>query len=488
MTPQTPAARRIAPYLALAVLCSVQMMLFLDDTVVNVALPSIQRTLGMSEADLTWIVNAYLLVFGGFLLLGGRCADLFGGRAAFAAGTAIFAAGSLATALAQDPLMMIISRASQGLGGAFASPGALAMVAGLFSDPRERSRALGIWAGLGGFAATLGVLVSGVLTEYATWRWCFLINIPVAAVALIAVPRLGPSGQAHERPAERDRRVDVYGAALITAAVAALDLGLADSGRASVTATASRVAVGAILLIAFAVTESRHRAPLIPLRFFAQRDRAFANLINVAFCSAILSMLFFLTLYMQEVLRYSPARTGVAWLPFCAAVITGFALSTALVPRLGVRPMLVTALGTGAAGMFLLGTLQARGGYTGMLPGLLVAGLGMGLGFVSITIAAVGQSDPDVTGLASGLVTSTQQLGGAAGLGILGALATHRSAHSLALGLPQAEGLTQGFRLAFQAGGILLIAAAMAAVAGITAAAGIVPAKTEQFEPEQGHA
>jgi MFS family permease len=185
---------------------------------------------------------------------------------------------------------------------------------------------------------------------------------------------------------------------------------------------------------------------------------------------------------------YSPARTGVAWLPFCAAVIAGFALATTLVPRLGVRTMLTSALGVGAVGMFLLSRLQPHGGYPGLLPGLLVAGLGMGLGFVTITIAAVGEADPDVSGLASGLVTSTQQLGGAVGLGVLGALATHRSAHLLASGVPRAEGLTQGFRLAFQVGSILLAAAAVAAAVGITATAGIAAAKTEQLEPQHGHA
>ena len=457
-------------YLALALLCSVQMMLFLDDTVVNVALPTIQRALGMSEGDLTWIINAYLLVFGGFLLLGGRCADLLGRRRVFSAGVALFALASLATGLAQSPAMAIASRAGQGLGGALASPAALSMVAGLFTDPRSRSRALGAWAGLGGFAATLGVILSGFLTEYASWRWCFLINVPVAVVALVGVPRLVDS----DRPVGGVRgRIDVYGAALVTAAVAVLDFALIDSGRASAAATAGRIAVGALLLGAFIVVELRHPNPLIPLSFFRDRDRAVANVANVLFCSANLSMLFFLTLYIQEVLRYSPARTGVAWLPFCGVVIAGFGLAAGLVPRLGVRALLVAALGVGSTGMFVLAELPAHGSYPRLLPGLLIVGFGMGLGFVSITIAAVGETHEDITGLASGLVTSTQQLGGALGLGVLGAVAIHRSNQLIAERLSQQAAMTQGFHVAFLASGGILAAATVLAAVGITATAGI---------------
>jgi EmrB/QacA subfamily drug resistance transporter len=459
-----------AAYVALVLLCSVQMMLVLDDTVVNVALPTIQRALHMSEGELTWIVNAYLLVFGGFLLLGGRCADLLGPMRIFVAGAVIFGASSLATGLAQNAAMIIGSRAGQGIGGALASPAALAMVAGLFTDPKSRSRALGAWAGLGGFAATLGVVLSGVLTEYASWRWCFLINVPVAITALIAVPRLAP-GRRSQRGG--GSRIDGLGAALITGTVACLDLGLIDSGRVSGLTTAARIGAGVILLVLFIVVELRHSSPLIPLSFFRNRDRAVANTANVLFCSANLSMLFFLTLYLQQVLRYSPIRTGVAWLPFCAVVIAGFGTAAGLVSKAGVRRMLVLALGIGAAGMFLLSRLSPAGGYVALLPGLLAAGFGMGLGFVSITIAAIGETHEDITGLASGLVTSTQQLGGALGLGVLGALAAHRSNDLVAGGVRLESALTQGFHLAFQAGSAILAAGTVLVAAGITPAAGI---------------
>jgi EmrB/QacA subfamily drug resistance transporter len=469
-----------AIYVALVLLCSVQMMLVLDDTVVNVALPTIQHALHMSEADLTWIVNAYLLVFGGFLLLGGRCADLLGPQRVFVAGVIIFGASSLATGLAQNAAMIIGSRAGQGIGGALASPAALAMVAGLFTDSKRRSRALGAWAGLGGIAATFGVILSGILTEYASWRWCFLINVPVAITALVAVPRLVP-GRHSQRGG--GSRIDGLGAALVTAAVACLDLGLIDSGRVSGLTTVARTGAGLILLVLFIVAERRHSSPLIPMSFFRDRDRAVANTANVAFCSAHLSMLFFLTLYLQQVLRYSPMRTGVAWLPFCAAVIAGFGTAAGLVPKAGVRKMLVLALGTGTAGMFLLSRLSPTGGYIALLPGLLVTGCGMGLGFVSITIAAIGQTQEDITGLASGLVASTQQLGGALGLGVLGALATHRSTGLVASGVRLQAALTGGFHMAFQVSSAILAAGTVLVAAGITPAAGI-PADTPGVSAE----
>jgi EmrB/QacA subfamily drug resistance transporter len=449
------------------------MMLFLDDTVVNVALPAIQRSLRMSEADLTWIVTAYLLVFGGFLLLGGRCADLLGPKRVFAVGVAVFGVSSLATGLAQNAVMLVGSRVGQGIGGALASPAALAMVAGLFTDPKSRSRALGIWAGLGGFAATLGVVLSGVLTQYTSWRWCFLINVPVAVVALIAVPRLIPGSPSREGAAHR---IDGFGAALITAAVACLDLALVDSGRASGQATAIRAVAGVALLVAFVTVEHRHSSPLIPLAFFLDRDRAVANSVNILFCSAILSMLFFLTLYLQQVLHYSPARTGVAWLPFCALVIAGFGCAAGFVTRAGVRTMLVLALSFGAIGMLMLSRLSSTGSYPALLPGLLLAGFGMGLGFVSITIAAVGETHEDITGLASGLVTSTQQLGGALGLGVLGTVAVRRSTSLTVHGAHLESALTQGFHLAFQIGSALLAAGVVLAAVGITARAGIATA------------
>ncbi|WP_039797305.1 MFS transporter [Nocardia araoensis] len=471
MTTSTIAARPglRSGYLALTLLCSVQMMLNLDDTVVNVALPTIQRSLHMSESDLTWVVNAYLLLFGGFLILGGRCADLFGGKRVFLVGVTVFAVASLATGLAQNGLMVVASRAGQGIGGALASPAALSIVAGLFTDPRARSRALGIWAGLGGLAATLGVVLSGVITQYASWRWCFFINVPVALIALVAIPRLVATGS----PGGAGRaRIDGLGAALITAAVAACNLGLVDSGRVSFTTTVLRLAAGLALLVAFVVREQRHRSPLIPLSFFHDRDRAVANAANVLFCSAILSMLFFLTLHLQQVMHYSPARTGAAWLPFCAVVIAGFATSAALTPRSGVRWVLTTAMVACGFGMLALSRLSPTGGYRELLPGMLAAGFGMGLAFVSITIAAVGETHEDITGLASGLVTTTQQLGGAFGLGVLSTIAIRRSTALLESGMSTEFAFTQGFRLAFEVSSAILAVAAILAAVGITAKAG----------------
>jgi EmrB/QacA subfamily drug resistance transporter len=473
--------RQTAAYIALALLCSVQMMLFLDDTVVNVALPAIGRSLNMSEAGLTWIVNGYLLVFGGFLLLGGRCADVFGGKRVFMVGVTIFVISSLLTGLAQNVPMVLTSRGFQGLGGALASPAALSMVAGLFGDPKERSRALGIWAGLGGVAATMGVLISGLLTEYASWRWCFLINVPVGVIAFIFVPRLVPTSTARARG-----RIDGLGAALVTGGVGCIDFGLVDSSHASGLVTGLRVGIGVVLLIGFVIAEFRQRNPLIPLTFFRDRNRSVANISNILFCSANLSMLFFLTLYLQEVMHYSPARTGVAWLPFCAAVFLGFGTAAGTASRIGVRPLLMAAVGIGAVGMYLLSRLTVHGDYLSLLPGLLVAGLGMGLGFVSITIAAVGETHEDITGLASGLVTSTQQLGGALGLGVISALAIRHSSQ-LAGSTSQAAALTDGFHLAFIVCCCVLAAATVIVALGVTRNAGIAAEVPKDEDADASH-
>ncbi|MTE12602.1 MFS transporter [Nocardia aurantiaca] len=469
MTPAPPEANRATlRYLTLGLLCSVQMMLNLDDTIVNVALPTIQRHLHMSETDLTWIINAYLLLFGGFLLVGGRSADLFGGKHVFLIGVTVFGLSSLATGLAQNSAILIASRAGQGIGGAFASPAALSIVATLFTDPRERSRALGIWAGLGGLAATLGVVLSGVMTEYAGWRWCFLINVPVAVLALVLAHRLLPD----RRAARTGIRLDGLSAALITSAIAALDLGLIDSGHSSGLATAARIALGLTLLAAFLLRAGRSRVPMIPLSFFRDRDRAVANTANILFCSAILSMLFFLTLHLQQVLHFTPLRTGLAWLPFCALVIAGFATAAALVPNLGVRPILVAAMASGAVGMLLLSRVPATAHYPALLPGMLTAGFGMGLGFVSITIAAVGETHADITGLASGFVTTTQQLGGALGLGVLSTIALHHRSTQLAAGASPEQALTQGFQLTYLISAVILTLTALLTAVGITATTG----------------
>lgn len=475
--------RHSTPYLILGLLCSVQMMLNLDDTIVNVALPTIQQRLHIPDHDLTWVINAYLLLFGGFLLVGGRSADLFGRRRVFLLGVAVFGVSSLATGLAHDTGMLIASRAGQGIGGAFASPAALSIVAGLFTEPRERARALGIWAGLGGLAATLGVVLSGVITEYAGWRWCFLINVPVAVIASLAVRRLVPDQRSARGPA----RIDTLSAALIIGAVAVLDLGLIDSARTSGLTTGSRLALGGCLLAAF-VWRARYAAtPLIPLSFFRDRTRAVANLANILFCSAILSMLFFLTLHLQQVLHFSPLRTGLAWLPFCALVIAGFGSAAAVVPRLGVRPVLVTAMVAGAIGMLLLSRVSEGSGYPALLPGMLTAGFGMGLGFVSITIAAVGETHSDITGLASGLVTTTQQLGGALGLGLLGAIALHRQTALLAAGASREFALAHGFQLAYQCSAATLTAAALLTAVGIRATAATPEAAEPESVPQQQH-
>ncbi|GAB2508797.1 hypothetical protein GCM10027167_07540 [Nocardia heshunensis] len=303
-----------------------------------------------------------------------------------------------------------------------------------------------------------------MITEFAGWRWCFLINVPVAIAALVLVQRLLPD----HRPDRADSRLDGLSGTLITGAIAAFDLALIDSGHSSGSATAARAGLGVILLTAFLVRAGRSRSPMIPLSFFRDRDRAVANLANVLFCSTILSMLFFLTLFLQQVLHFSPLRTGVAWLPFCALVIAGFATAAGMVPKLGVRPVLVAAMASGAVGMYLLARVSETSSYVALLPGMLTAGFGMGLGFVSITVAAVGETHADITGLASGFVTTTQQLGGALGLGVLSTVALH---HHAAAGDSPARALTAGFQSAYLVSAVILTCTAVLAV-GVRASTG----------------
>ncbi|MBO0730290.1 MAG: MFS transporter [Acidimicrobiaceae bacterium] len=448
---------------ALAVLACLQFMLILDATVVNVALPSIRADLGFSQSNLAWVVDAYVLVAGGFLLLGGRVADLFGRKRIFLAGAIAFALGSLTSGLAQDQAMLISSRALQGLGEALAGPAALSLITVLFTDQKERATALSVWGGLAGLGGTIGVVLSGVIIDLASWRWIFWINLPVAAAVLVISLRLLPVDRRRVRTS-----FDVGGAIAVTAGITAVVYALLEANRhgwLSAT-TLGFFAAGAGLLAAFVVIESRVRAPLIPLRFFrAHRPRTAAGLM-VLVASALYGMFFLLTLYMQLVLGWTPLHTGVAYVVFGLGMLAGIGGASQLLPKIGVRLPLVGGLTLAAGGFALLTRLDLHLHYWSQLvPAQLLMSVGLGLAFVSITVTAVSEANEADAGITSGFVTTAQQVGGALGLAVLVSVATARASSFRGSGHAPAVAQLAGSHLAFGIGaGLLAVGAVLAAL------------------------
>jgi EmrB/QacA subfamily drug resistance transporter len=458
-------------WFALAVLAAAQFMVFLDETVVNLALPSIKDDLGFSQAGLAWVVNAYMLTFGGLLLLGGRVADLFGRRRLFLAGTALFALASLLAGLAQSEGMLVGARALQGVGAALATPAALALVTTLFPAGAERVRALGIWGALSGLGFTVGILLGGVLTDLASWRWVFLINVPVAFAALAIVPRL----VAESRTAAR-RRFDLAGAVTVTTGTSMLVFALlktADYGWRS-GATSGLVLAAVVVLGGFPLIESRSSAPLIPAGFLHRRAALVPNVVQLLLGASAISTLFLLTLYVQQVLGYTPLEAGLAYLPLAASVAGATALANYLMPRLGPRLLAAAGLATIAAGLVFLGHAPVAGDYLAdVLPGLVLVGVGAGLSFVSITTAALARVDEEAAGLASGLLSTAVMLGGASGLAVLAAAASARSSDLLGSGSTPLAAEVGGLQLAF------LVAAAVSLTASLVALFALPRGKAE---------
>lgn len=439
---------------ALIVLCFVQFMLVLDDTVVSVALPSMQGDLGFSTAGLAWVVNAYFLAFGGLLLLFGRAADLLGRRRVFLAGVALFGAASLVCGLAQEPWQLVAGRFVQGAGAAMASPAALALITLLFPGPEERAKALGIWGGIAGLGGTLGLVISGALTGLASWRWIFLINLPVAVVALVLLPRL-----VAESRALRQARMDVPGAVLGTGALVSLVYGLLQTGESGWGHAASLVplVLAVILAISFLAVETRTAEPLVPLAFLSARIRAVANGTTLLFSAAFYAMAFLLMLHLQTVLNYGPLTAGVAYLPYGSGILAGMWLSSRAVLRLGVRTTLVTGFLISAAGLLLLSGVAAGDGYaSGVLPGMLVTSLGCGLSLPALAVAALTGTTGEDAGLGSAVLSSVQQVGGAVGLAALVTLAARRSDH-LADSVTPERAATEGFSFALTVAAVLLV-------------------------------
>jgi EmrB/QacA subfamily drug resistance transporter len=449
---------------ALAVLGFLQFMLVLDATVVNVALPSIKADLGFSQPNLAWVVDAYLLAAGGFLLLGGRLADLLGRRRIFLAGAIAFALGSAASGLAQDQAMLIGARAVQGLGEALAGPAALSIIAVLFTDRKEKTKALSVWGGLAGLAGVLGVVMSGVIVDLASWRWIFLINLPVAAGVLISTPRL----------VRNDRHAtghgfDFAGAATLTAGITAAVYALLEANRNgwSSSVTVCLLMVASVLLAAFVGIERAVKAPLVPLAAFRARGQRTASVQMVFFVAAMYAMFFLLTLYMQVDLRWSPLHTGLAYLPFGLCMLVGIGASSQLVPRFGVRPVSTAGMVLAASGFWFFSRVSPGSGYAAhVLPGLALVALGAGLGYVAVTVLGVSDARQNEAGLASGIITTAQQVGGALGLAAFVSIATARASASLAAGHSPVPAQLAGSSLAFAIGiGVLAAGALFSALA-----------------------
>ena len=453
MTDAEAAQRR--KWLALALLASTQFVIILDAAIVNVAIPSIGRDLKFSEEDLTWIPNAYALTFGGFLLLGGRMADLLGRRRLFMVGLVVFSIASLLGGLATSETQLIAARALQGLGAALIAPAALSMVTNMFAEGAERNKALGVWGAVSGSGGAAGVLLGGVLTEYAGWEWVLWVNVPIGIVVAILAPRL-----LVESRRESDlHHFDALGAITVTAGLSLLVFALVDTineGWGS-TQTLTLLAISLALIAAFVFIELRSRDPLMPFGIFRLRTLTGANIVGLLVGAALFAMFFFLSRYMQEVLGYSALKAGVSYLPLALAIIGSAGAASVLVTKMGFKKVLLAGLTLIAIALLWLGQVPTNGSYVSDLLGpMVVAAIGLGFAFVPVTIAAVSRVSEHESGLASGLINTSQQIGGALGLAVLGTIASSRTTDMIAAaqGAPAAvpEALTEGFQLAFTTG------------------------------------
>jgi EmrB/QacA subfamily drug resistance transporter len=442
-------------WLALALLATTQFVIILDAAIVNVAIPSIGRDLKFLEGDLTWIPNAYALTFGGFLLLGGRMADLLGRRRLFMSGLVLFSVASLLGGLSTSETQLIAARALQGLGAALLAPSALSMVTNMFSEGSERNKALGVWGAVSGSGGAAGVLLGGVLTEYAGWEWVLWVNVPIGVIAALLAPRL-----LVESRRETDlRHFDALGAITVTAGLSLLVFALVDTineGWGS-TQTLTLLAVALVLIVAFVLIELRSRDPLIPFGIFRLRTLTGANVVGLLVGAALFAMFFFLSRYMQEVLGYSALKAGISYLPLALAIILSAGIASQLVTKLGFKPVLVAGLALITVALLWFAQVPVDGRYATHLVGpMVIAAVGLGFAFVPITIAAVNGVSANESGLASGLINTSQQIGGALGLAILGTIASSKTDDlvTAARGAPAAVpgALTEGFQLAFFAG------------------------------------
>jgi EmrB/QacA subfamily drug resistance transporter len=449
-------------WFALALLCAVQFMVVLDIAIVNVALPSIQADLGFSQENLQWVISAYALVFGGFLLLGGRLADILGRRGVFMGGLVVFSIGSLLCGFAWSDESLIAARALQGLGAATITPSALSILTTTFNEGKERNIALGAWGAVGGFGAAAGVLMGGILTDLLSWEWIFFVNVPVGVVGLVLAPiLLSESRDAH------GQSHDVPGAALVTSGLVLLVLGITQgrqwewlSGK-----TIGVFAASVALLAAFALWEQRQREPLVPFSIFRLQTLTAANVAGFIMGTALFSMFLMLTLYMQQVLGLSALRTGLGYLAVAGTAVIWANVAAQVVNRVGVKPTLIFGMSMLTLGLLYFTQVSVDGSYwADLFPGFLILGVAIPFAFVPITIAALAGTRPQEAGLASGLINTSQQIGGALGIALLSTIAVSTTDDEVASGAAVPAALTEGFVNAFWAGAAIAFAGVLVSI------------------------
>jgi len=449
--------------LTLILLCAVGFLDFVDASIVNIALPHIRRDLNFSVQGLQWVLSGYLITYGGFMLLGGRVADLLGRRRVLVTGTVLFGISSLVGGFAGIPGVLVGARLAQGLGAALMMPAALSLLTTSFSEGKDRQKALGVWGGIAGLASAIGVFLGGVLSEGPGWRWVLFVNPPVCVLILVAVYLLIPG----ERRDARLANFDIVGTVLVTGGMLLLVYSLIkapDQGWGS-GRTIGELVGAFVLLAAFVINEQRNRNPLVPMAIFRVRGIAAADVTQLIGVGGFVTMFFFLTLYMQNVLGYSPLQTGSAYLPLCGGVGIAAGIVVQLIGRIGTRPVIIGGALITAGGLYYLSRIGANGSYmTDLFPGLMIVSIGIAGVFVATTTAANAGVPADKAGLAAALVNASQQVGGALGLAIFSAIATARTNHLLGDRIPVPTALTSGFHRALLAASIALLAAAFIAV------------------------
>ncbi len=450
----------------LLLLAAAQFLVVLDASITNVALPSIGRALEVEQSGLAWVVNSYVLFFGGFLLLGGRMADLIGRRRIFVYGLVLFATASLTAGLAQNEAMLLVSRAAQGLGAALLSPAALSIVTATFAEGKQRNKALGVWGAVAGAGGAVGVLLGGILTEYLSWRWVFLVNVPVILAVLPLVLRIVPESDS----GEEHNDFDIPGAVTVTAGLSMLVYALIDAEGAGWASgqTLGLIAGSLAILGIFVFIESRAANPLVPFGIFGSRTRNGSYLVGLLLAASLFSMFFFIALYTQQVLGWDALKAGLSYLPLSVTIILGAGAGSEIANRIGFKPVLVAGMLCTAVGLLWFTQIQTDGTFVGDVLGpSMVAGLGLGLSFPGATVGGTSMVREDEVGLTSGLINSAQQIGGALGLAVLSSLAASKtdSVLTAAQGAQQAVpgALTEGFQLAFMVGsGFALLGAVIA--------------------------
>jgi EmrB/QacA subfamily drug resistance transporter len=446
---------------ALAVLCLGVLMIVLDTTIVNVALPSIRTDLGFNETTLVWVVNAYMLTFGGFLLLGGRLGDLYGHRRLFLLGIVLFTAASAACGLSYSQVMLVVARAVQGLGGAVVSAVALSLMMNLFPEPAERARAMGVYSFVCAGGGSIGAIAGGLLTNLLNWHWIFLVNLPIGVAVYLACLKLVPSAQSQAAPG----KLDLGGAVTVTVALMLAVYAIVNGNEAGwqSTQTVGLLTAAIVFFAAFLITEAKVDSPLVPLTMFRRRNLSTASAVGMLWSAAMFAWFFISALYMQLILGYQPLQVGLAFLPAnLIMAMFSLGLSARIVMRFGITRPLVVGLLIATAGLVLFAQAPKHGDFvTQILPAMLLLGIGAGMGFNPLLLAAMNDVDPSDSGLASGVVNTAFMMGGALGLAILASIAGAETQHVLRTGADEPSALVAGYHLAFIVGAVFALIAAL---------------------------